>query len=303
VSALRQIGKRVRGSQPFNYIATSLARAITTTVGWQPEFLPRHLHKVGRVTCTLPNGRSFSLWSRGDDWVSNRVFWYGWKGYEPETVGVFAALAANASCTIDIGAYVGFFALVAAQSNPSAMVHAFEPMPPIFARLQNNIRMNGFANVAAHEMAVGDASGAADFYFATETELPTSSSLSPTFTPDASDLTSRSVRVVRLDDFVREESIGRVDLMKIDTETTELSVLRGATEMLQRDHPHIVCEVLHDRADKTAMSALLKSFGYAFYLLTPDGPQRQNEIAGHPEFLNYLFTTMTPDELKGRITS
>jgi len=302
MTSLRAIGKAMRAWMPFNYVATSIARGITSSVGWQPEFLPRHLHKVGRVTCTLPNGRSFALWSRGDDWVSNRLFWYGWKGYEPETVGIFTALAAESNVTFDVGAYVGFYALVAALSNRESVVHAFEPMPAIFARLQNNVGLNGLTNVFVHECAVGEASGTADFYFHVQTELPTSSSLSPTFTAETAGLNARPVRVITLDDFVRDRSISRVDLMKIDTETTEPAVLRGARSMLERDRPHIICEVLHDRADAAAMHALLTSIGYSFYLLTPEGPIRDAAIKGHPQFLNYLFTTLSGEELRARLS-
>ena len=285
---------------PFNYAATTIARGITSAIGWQPDFLPRHLHKVGRVRCSLPNGSAFDLWSRGDDWISNRVFWFGWTGYEPETIGIFSSLAATASVTLDVGAYVGYYSLVAARSNSHGVVHAFEPMPSIFARLENNIRLNGLRNVEAHEIAVGDTEGTAAFYFSAKSELPTSSSLSPTYTADTSGLTSRSVRVVRLDDFLRERSIGRVDLMKIDTETTELAVLRGARAMLERDKPNIVCEVLYDRADAAAMTEFLAPLGYSFYLLTPDGPVRKNAIEGHPEFLNYLLTTLSEPDLRLR---
>jgi len=133
---LRELAKRVRGWPPLNYVATSVARGITSTIGWQPEFLPRHLHKVGNVRCALPNGTAIELWSRGDDWVSNRLVWFGFRGYEPESVSVFAALARTSPVTLDVGSYVGFYSLVAARMNPSSAIHAFEPMPVIFARLQ-----------------------------------------------------------------------------------------------------------------------------------------------------------------------
>src|SRR5438445_4038492 len=146
----------MRAWEPLNHVATSVARGITTTVRWQPEFLPRHLHKVGEVRCKLPNGRSIRLWSRGDDWVSNRLFWFGWRGYEPETLPVFCALASRAAITIDVGSYVGFYAVVAARCNADGHVYAFEPMTAIFSRLQNNLRLNALSNVTAYQMAVGE---------------------------------------------------------------------------------------------------------------------------------------------------
>lgn len=299
---LRDLAKQVRAWPALNYVATSVARGLSSTIGWQPEFLPRHLHKVGRVTCALPNGASIELWSRGDDWVSNRLFWFGFKGYEPESAGVFAALARSASVTLDVGSYVGFYTLVAARMNPLGTVHAFEPMPAIFARLQNNIDRNRSTNVVAHQAAVGETEGTADFYFSPATLLPTSSSLSRDYTSDTTSLVTTSVRVVQIDRFVQDHAIDRVDLMKIDTETTELSVLKGAEGVLRRDRPHIVCEVLKERAPAEAIQQLLSPFNYRFYLLTPDGPVPHASIEGHPEFLNYLFTTSPESELRARLS-
>src|SRR5689334_14287435 len=110
--------KRLRVSQPLNYLLTSTARGLLRAVGWRSEFLIKHLHRAGIAECRLPNGRKLKLWSRGDDWVSTQIFWRGLEGYEPETAQLFLRLAADSSVTLDIGAYVGFYTLLAAQANP-----------------------------------------------------------------------------------------------------------------------------------------------------------------------------------------
>jgi hypothetical protein len=43
-----------------------------------PEFFIKHLHRIDLVEAKLPNGRILKLKSKGDDWVSNQVFWRGW---------------------------------------------------------------------------------------------------------------------------------------------------------------------------------------------------------------------------------
>jgi Methyltransferase FkbM domain len=43
---------------------------------------------------------------------------------------------------------------------------------------------------------------------------------------------------------IREQGIAKVDLVKIDTETTEPAVIRGMARTLARDRPDVVCEVL-----------------------------------------------------------
>lgn len=295
---LKSLAKRLRAWPPLNLVATGVTRAITRAIGWQPEFIPKHLHKVGRVSCVLPNGRTMQIASRGDDWVSNRLFWYGWKGYEPETTPIYCALAAQSPVTIDVGSYVGYYTILAAVSNPASTVYAFEPLPAIYQRLVSNIRLNGLTNVVTQQAAVGEAAATAEFYYSTVTELPTSSSLSHEFMADAPQLHAAKVPVIRLDDFVSEHRIARVGLMKIDTETTEPQVLRGARVMLERDRPHIVCEILRGHETSGEIERLLKPLGYRFYLPTPDGLMLRESIDPHPEYLNYLLTTLEEEELR-----
>jgi len=285
--------KFVRGSQPFNYMTTSLAFGALNVTGLRSEFIVKHLHRVGTVHRRLPNGRSLSLWSRGDDWVSNQIYWRGWDGYEPETAQLFFKLASQAAVTIDVGAYVGYYTLIAAHANPAGRVYAFEPLPSIHERLLRNIQLNGPGNVECVASAVGEDEGAADF-FHVEAPLPTSSSLSHEFMRSTRGLVSTKVPVTTLDRFVADRRIPRIDLLKIDTESTECEVLRGARATLERDRPVIICEVLQGRANTGGLEEALGPLGYHYYLLTPDGPSERRRIEGHPDWLNYLFSTAGP---------
>jgi FkbM family methyltransferase len=248
----------------------------------------KHLHRVGPVCATLPNGRLLRLWSRGDDWISNQVFWRGWAGHEPETTALFFALATDAEATLDIGSYVGYYTLLAAHANPAGRVIALEPMPAIQARLRRHVSLNRLANVECIQAAAGSQAGEAAFYHVRD-ELPTSSSLSQEFMAGTDGLFATPVPVVTVDRLVREHAIPRVDLVKLDTESTEPDVLEGMRATLDRDRPWIVCEVLKGRGSEGRLGPILEPYGYRYYLLTPDGAQRKDVIEGHPQFLNYLF--------------
>ena len=285
--------KRLRYSQPFNRTVTTAVRSLCRFVGSTPEIFPRRLHRVGDVFETLPNGETLHLGSKGDDWVTNLVFWKGWKAYEPGTIDLFYRLASRADAVLDIGAYVGFFSLIAALANRKAQVYAFEPMEAIHRRLIENVERNGLNNVECLNSAVSDSNGHARFFFsqtALREGLPTSSSLSEGFMAGAPGLTGVDVPLVTVDTFCQRRPIARIDLVKIDTDTTEPGVLRGMRGVLSRDRPTIICEILKDRADTAAIDAELRPLGYQFFLLKPDGPEPQQTIEGHPEFLNFLFT-------------
>jgi FkbM family methyltransferase len=288
--AVKSALKSLRASQPLNYVTTSLVLGALTAAGSRPEFIVKHLHRVGSVRRRLPNGRTLSLWSRGDDWVSNQIYWRGWDGYETETARLFFKLAARAAVTIDVGAYVGYYTVIAAHANPAGRVYAFEPLPAIHERLLRNIELNRLKNVECLPCAVSDTDGEAPF-FHVDTQLPTSSSLSLEFMQRAGGFVTSSVPVKTLDKFVADRDIPRIDLLKIDTESTEFRILCGMHSTLERDRPDIFCEVLKGRASGRDLEDLLSPLGYHSYLLTPDGPEQRDHIEGHPDWLNFLFST------------
>lgn len=296
MASIKSVLKSFRGSQPFNGVATTLVKGTLGIVGWTPELVIKHLHRVGIARAKLPNGEWLQLSSFGDDWVSNQVYWRGWDGYDPETVPLFFHLAERAQVVLDIGAYVGFYALLAGHANQNAKVYAFEPMPALHERLLRNVALNQLKNVDCQPYAVGEVEGSAEFYYVAE-PMPTNSSLSYKSLNGASDVRTLTVPVIQIDRFVETRKIGRVDLLKLDTETTEAQVLRGMRGTLERDRPHLICEVLAGCGTEPALEEVLGPLGYQYFLLTPRGPERTDRIVGHSEWLNYLMTTLSVDEL------
>jgi FkbM family methyltransferase len=280
--------KRLRAVPAVN---TALALSLRTpmqAVGVQSELVIKHLPRVGTTTMTLPGGRHARLSSRGDDWVSNQVFWRGWSGYEPEMTPIFWRLAAAAGITLDVGAHIGFYAILAAIANQNGSVFAFEPLPRVFERLQRNLALNRLRNVTALQLAVGAIDGSAPFFHVPGV-VPCSSSLSESFMRSHPVLESLTVPVVRLDTFARAHGLGAIGLIKLDTETTEPDVLIGLGRLLRSSRPDIFCEVLHGAAAET-LTTILRPLGYSFYLLTDAGPKRASEAIAHQRWRNHLFT-------------
>jgi FkbM family methyltransferase len=286
---IKQSVKAVRAWRPVNAPATAAARSLSRLGGREFEWAIKHLPRTGPVRSTLPNGEVLQLWSRGDDWVSNQVFWRGWNSYEPETTPLFYELAANADVVVDVGAYVGFYAVIAALANRRSRVFAFEPMPENAERVRRHIAMNALRNVELVEAAVTDVEGSADL-FHTAGEHPSSTSLVRDFmTSYHPDVRASRVDTVALDAFLDARGVERVSLVKLDIETAEPEALQGMRRTLERDRPAILCEVLTDEVG-TRLHAVLEPLGYRFYHLTDGGPVERSEIVSHPEWLNYLFT-------------
>lgn len=285
---MKPLLKQLRGVPALNAPVTYGARAAMRAVGRDSELAIKHLPHVGTTRMALPDGRCARLWSHGDDWVSNQVFWRGWGGYQSEMTPLFWRLAQHAHVTLDVGAHVGFYTVLAATANPSSAVYAFEPLGVVFERLTRNIRLNGLDNVVARAEAVGSTDGKAEFFHVPGI-IPCSSSLSRTFMNGTRGVKSVRVNVVRLDTFASEQGLKTIDLMKLDTETTEPDVLIGMGRLLSDARPDIVCEVL-PRADADALTTILEPLDYSFFLLTDAGPQRRERVIGDERWSNYLFS-------------
>ncbi len=298
--AIKQALKSFRASQPFNAVATITTRAILRAAHVQSATLARALARVGTVHAELPNGRTLTLWSQGDDGVSNAIYWGGWAGYEPESTPLFFRLAQSAKVVLDIGANVGYHSMLAAHANPSAQVFAFEPLPMAAERLRLHKQLNDAANVEWVNAAVGAQSGTADFYVG-EGGIPVGASLSAEFVErirrDApvrhrDEILTLTVPVITIDEFVAERGIAQVDLVKIDAESAEPQVLQGMAAVLRRDRPAILCEVLESGATAAAIEQQLTPLGYHYYHLRPDGivPVDTLRGYGYDDVHNYLLS-------------
>ena len=277
---------------PLNRVLTDALGAVLPSRARRHPAVARYLPRTGLVEVELPDGARLRMYSRGDDDVASALFWRGWAGHEGETAPLFYELAGSARVTLDIGAHVGYFALLASHANPSGRVYAFEPLERVRERLEHNVALNDALNVTCVPLAVGSPAGTADF-FHVDHGLPSSSSLSSSFMQSIArqdELTSSRVEVVEADDFVQSRDLAGVDLVKVDTETTEAAVFRGMIATLRRDRPAIFCEVL-DAEVAAGVEALLKPLGYEFFLLTADGPVRRDPLRPDARWRNFIFRT------------
>jgi FkbM family methyltransferase len=145
-------------------------------------------------------------------------------GHEYWMAEYLASAVRSGTTVLDVGAYVGYFTLLAAQRvGPRGRVLAFEPHPESRAALLGNVRANHLQDrvvVSAVALSVASASRA----FALEPN-PTQSGLA-----DDGEATI-DVRCVAADDHLTGPP---PDTIKIDVEGAELDVLSGMGETLRR---------------------------------------------------------------------
>jgi len=291
--------RALRDWPPVNNVVTGLTRAIFRLLRRpSPDIAVKHLPRCGNVKARLPNGSLLRLWSRGDDWVSNHVYWRGWTADEPEALPLFYHLATQAAVVLDIGAHVGIYSLIASYANPSARVFAFEPFEVARNRMIANVRRNDRSNIEIVPSAVANKSGPASFY-CPPSHLPCSSSLSLEFMEQSSlgSLRQMQVDVVRIDDFCAKRGVDRVDLAKLDIEGVEPDAMEGMRNIIKKCRPDLFVEILYNRGADTALDTLARELGYNVFALDSTGPQYQQRICVDPCRRNYLFTARSRSEV------
>ena len=184
---------------------------------------------------------------------------------------------------VDIGANIGLFSLFVMSRCKAPQIFAFEPSPRVFDLLQANCAAYGDpARILTFNCGVAETKGSASFTFYEN------SSVFSSFHPDENedraavqavvrnvlqhelpgaahdadieDLTAARLRAETIEcpltsvsDIIRENSIKRIHLLKIDAEKSELGILRGIEEAHWPLIEQIVIEV-HDRTRAAVQS-------------------------------------------------
>ena len=125
----------------------------------------------------------------------------------------------------DIGAHKGQTSSQFCKLFPQSIIHAFEPSPSLFAEANKNLSKK--KNIICHNFAFGDTDEEA---FITR---PDSDLCGQVVKAQENNSTRISVR--KLDGFCLLKNISQIDLVKIDVEGNELSVLHGASGMIERN--------------------------------------------------------------------
>lgn len=163
---------------------------------------------------------------------------------------------------LDIGAQSGLYTLFA-KYLPQATFYSFEPYPPTFKLLLDNIALNEINNVIPHNIALSDKEG--------KTILNTCKSHFGLHTlgenPNRfTDIYPIEVAVFTIDKLFYEKNIA-VDFIKIDTEGSEYYILMGGIKTIQMYRPVIQMEwnlnnMAQCNVEETQLKYLLDFLGY-----------------------------------------
>lgn len=194
---------------------------------------------------------------------------------EPATTRALAVLCKPGDIVFDIGANVGSHTLPIAKSvGNTGRVYAFEPVPWALNKLSRNISLNAFNNIIVEPIALSDApDDNAEFSlrasFKTTSQIPVNAdgSLNNNWWNACEKV---KVKVETIDNFVLENNIKKVNLIKLDVDGFEAKVIKGAIKVLTEHGPDIVMElapswIAAKGDDMGAVINSLTSMGYNFF--------------------------------------
>ena len=134
----------------------------------------------------------------------------------------------------DVGADKGEYTCHCIRVNKHARVYAFEPHPKTFKILKSSFSGEG---VVVVNKAISSSKGEMQLYDYKNNEGSSHATLCQDVIEKVhgEESISCGVEVVTLDEFVTENKIRKVHLLKIDVEGNEMNVLRGAKKSLEKD--------------------------------------------------------------------
>lgn len=166
---------------------------------------------------------------------------------EQEQIKIAKEIISKNNVCFDVGANVGLYSLLF--SRYSKLVYAFEPLPRNLSFLYKTIEINQIRNVIIVPCAVADKNKLSWF------QVGKNYSLGRLTTKG-----NQPVMVLSLDNFIKE-SLVVPDIIKIDVEGSELSVLRGSKNLLSESKPIILLSTHGDKVKKECLD-FLKQLNY-----------------------------------------
>ncbi len=256
-------GHTLRVGEPLPAVVASYLQSL--------EFSRRGLLRPDTVSgapqvTQLPDFRVYSL--AGDAAVGQSV---QENGYEPHVSAVFRRLLREGMGVLDIGANIGYFALLsAAIVGPSGHVLAIEPNPGNARLLEISRRANGFENIVIAQVAAGRETGLLVLHSSFS-----NGTTSPPPEDEAALLASITVPCIRPDDLL--SGAHRIDVIKADVEGAEYNALLGCQAVIARDRPTIISEFSPEMMpgisgiDGPGFLRWLAGLGYRLAVIEPDG--------------------------------
>ena len=165
---------------------------------------------------------------------------------------VFLKLLRKGDTVLDVGGNIGDYCTTFAKTvGPKGHVHTFEPVPPTIENLEGTILKEHLKNVTLVKKAVSNLAGNIEIHMPGDDHARPSIGSPKRKSWDISEkIRSFPCEATTLDLYMHENSLERVNFLKIDVEGAEYLVLEGGNDLLASHQPILFFEMwdsyMHD---------------------------------------------------------
>lgn len=193
-------------------------------------------------TFVVPGEDSIRLVA-ADTFLIQRLFWLGREGYEPAEAARWQEACGSAHHIVELGANIGWYAVLGARANPAARYVAVEPQPYATSVLRANLELNDITNVEVVEAAVVGPGAPATI----KLHFPDATLHNPA--PGRAFVSGAEFQLLEAHTTLDVATVGAAatcvgaDLIKLDIEGLEADVLAAAESEIATSRPRIFVEI------------------------------------------------------------
>ena len=218
--------------------------------------------------------------------LSDLVDWFIHFGFVDSSKEHLLNLISKNDVLLDVGTNIGEISLRSSiKVGEHGRVHAFEPDKSNFIRLSKNFNLNNFQNLILNNLAIGSTKGKVNLENNDQNNKGTTRIV-------LNSLNVQDIPQTTIDNFVEENDLQKIDVIKIDVEGYENEVLVGAAKTILRFKPLLFIELDDSNLrlfNSSAIDLLNKLSEFSYRILDA---RTQAEISTEMNFSNCHFDVL-----------
>jgi FkbM family methyltransferase len=174
----------------------------------------------------------------------------------------------------DVGANIGNYSVELKTYFPNSTIYSFEPSEKAYKEFFNK----KIQNINVYNVGIGEKDGKLAYYnYKSDVGSEHGSLYKEVFTNihNSNNIVKKEVKIITLDDFCNKNKLKKINFLKIDTEGSELNVLKGSKKLIKENKIDIIQFEFNvmNIVSRTFMNDYYEILGdnYDFYRLLPKG--------------------------------
>lgn len=206
---------------------------------------------------------------RLSDYISSCIIYH--RCWKPTVTNIFNSILLHNenkdNIVFDVGCNIGYFTILS--SKMSSNIYSFDGNKENIDKLNITCLINDIKNVNTYHNCVSDKN---TFYkMSNKDVIDKNGNIGALRFEETNDSENIHATSIKLDDFIKENNIENIDLLKIDIEGGELKCLKGIQQNLKKNTVKNIIVTLspHINSDSFDILELLKESDYNLYII-PD---------------------------------